>query len=95
MKPLRSAGPAHLSFSDRGVTFALSGEERPFPLDLVPRLAEHASPGDIIVIHDGHHVNPRADRQHTVAAVHELIPALRARGLHFAALCDPPAGDNR
>ena len=27
---------------------------------LVPRLADHASPGDIIVIHDGHHVDARA-----------------------------------
>jgi uncharacterized circularly permuted ATP-grasp superfamily protein len=26
------------AFRDRGVTFALSGEERPFPLDLVPRV---------------------------------------------------------
>ena len=26
------------TFSDRGVTFAYSGEERPFPLDLLPRL---------------------------------------------------------
>src|SRR3954454_4735575 len=27
-----------LSFLDRGVTFALGGEERPFPLDIVPRI---------------------------------------------------------
>ncbi len=27
-----------LSFLDRGVTFALGGEERPFPLDIVPRV---------------------------------------------------------
>ncbi len=26
------------TFTDRGVTFALGGEERPFPLDLIPRL---------------------------------------------------------
>ncbi|MEX2660172.1 MAG: circularly permuted type 2 ATP-grasp protein [Acidimicrobiales bacterium] len=26
------------SFRDRGITFSLSGEERPFPLDLVPRI---------------------------------------------------------
>ena len=26
------------AFTDRGVTFALGGEERPFPLDLVPRV---------------------------------------------------------
>ncbi len=27
-------------FTDRGVTFALAGEERPFPLDLVPRVID-------------------------------------------------------
>src|SRR3954468_9000815 len=26
------------SFRDQGITFSLSGEERPFPLDLVPRV---------------------------------------------------------
>ena len=26
------------AFTDAGVTFSLSGEERPFPLDVVPRL---------------------------------------------------------
>jgi uncharacterized circularly permuted ATP-grasp superfamily protein len=26
------------AFQDRGITFQLSGEERPFPLDLVPRI---------------------------------------------------------
>ena len=33
---------------------------------IVPRLVRHASPGDIIVIHDGHHVNPRADRRYAI-----------------------------
>ncbi len=36
---LRSRADAlALSFLDRGVTFALGGEERPFPLDIVPRI---------------------------------------------------------
>jgi len=30
------------SFRDQGITFSLSGEERPFPLDLVPRVIPHA-----------------------------------------------------
>src|SRR5688572_25867110 len=29
-------------FTDRGVTFAYAGEERPFPLDLVPRILDAA-----------------------------------------------------
>src|SRR5258706_3849234 len=27
-------------FTDRGVTFAFGGEERPFPLDLIPRILD-------------------------------------------------------
>lgn len=48
---------------------------------LAERLARKATAGDIIVMHDGHHLNPRADRRYTVDAAARLIPALRARGL--------------
>lgn len=51
------------------------------------RLARRASAGDIIVIHDGHHANPRADRRHAAEAVRLLVPLLRARGLAFRGLC--------
>jgi peptidoglycan-N-acetylglucosamine deacetylase len=51
------------------------------------RLARKASAGDIIVIHDGHHKNPRADRRHAAGTVRRLVPELRARGFAFAALC--------
>jgi peptidoglycan/xylan/chitin deacetylase (PgdA/CDA1 family) len=60
---------------------------RPDPAALAARLARKASAGDIIVMHDGHHVNPRADRQHTVEATRALVPALRARGLELGTLC--------
>jgi hypothetical protein len=39
-------------------------------------------------MHDGHHVNPRADRQRTVSATAELIPLLKARGFRFGNLCE-------
>jgi peptidoglycan-N-acetylglucosamine deacetylase len=55
--------------------------------DIVPRLADRASPGDIIVIHDGHHENPRADRQYAIETVDRLIPELRARGFQFGTIC--------
>lgn len=58
---------------------------------LAPRLAQKASDGDIIVIHDGHHVNPRADRRHAAETVRRLVPELRARGFVFKPLCDPSA----
>jgi len=55
--------------------------------DLVPRLVNHVSPGDIIVIHDGHHENPRADRAYAIETVDRLIPELRARGFQFGTIC--------
>jgi peptidoglycan-N-acetylglucosamine deacetylase len=55
--------------------------------DLVPRLVSHVSPGDIIVIHDGHHVNPRANREYAIETVDRLIPELRARGFQFGVIC--------
>jgi peptidoglycan/xylan/chitin deacetylase (PgdA/CDA1 family) len=54
------------------------------------RLARKASAGDIIVIHDGHHRNPNADRRHAGATVRLLVPAMRARGFAFAPLCGDP-----
>jgi peptidoglycan-N-acetylglucosamine deacetylase len=51
------------------------------------RLARKASAGDIIVIHDGHHKNPAADRRHAGETVRHLVPALRARGFQFETLC--------
>jgi peptidoglycan/xylan/chitin deacetylase (PgdA/CDA1 family) len=58
---------------------------------LAPRLARKASDGDIIVIHDGHHVDPRADRRHAAETVRLLAPELRARGFVFKGLCEPPS----
>ena len=55
--------------------------------DLVPRLTDRASPGDIIVIHDGHHEDPRADRRYAIEAVDRLIPELRERGFAFGRIC--------
>jgi len=57
------------------------------PEKLASRLAARASGGDIVVMHDGHHEDPHADRLRTVAATAELIPLLRARGFQFGNLC--------
>ncbi len=57
------------------------------PEKLAARLASRASDGSIVVMHDGHHRNPRADRRHTVQATAELIPLLRQRGFRFGQLC--------
>lgn len=52
------------------------------------KLEGKASPGDIVVIHDGHHANPDADRQHAAETVRRLVPRLRARGFMFDTLCE-------
>jgi peptidoglycan/xylan/chitin deacetylase (PgdA/CDA1 family) len=57
------------------------------PESLVPRLTRKASPGDIIVIHDGHHEDRRADRQYAIDTVDKLIPELRAKGFQFGTIC--------
>jgi chitooligosaccharide deacetylase len=57
------------------------------PDALVPRLASRASAGDIVVIHDGHHKDPRADRQYAVETIDRLIPELKAKGFQFGTIC--------
>ena len=54
---------------------------------LVPRLADRASAGDIVVIHDGHHKDPRPDRRYAIDTVDRLIPELRANGFQFGRIC--------
>ena len=61
--------------------------QRPEGDRVAARLAERASAGDIIVIHDGHHDDPHADRRHAADAVRALVPRLRDRGFSFAPLC--------
>ena len=56
---------------------------------LAARLVRRASAGDIIVMHDGHHVNPEADRLYAVEATRLLVPGLKARGYQFGLLCTP------
>lgn len=59
---------------------------------LAARLARRARAGDVVVIHDGHHVEPRANRQYAVQAAATMIPALRARGLGLARFpCETPS----
>jgi peptidoglycan/xylan/chitin deacetylase (PgdA/CDA1 family) len=56
---------------------------------LARRLVKRASDGDIVVMHDGHHVDSTADRRDVVDATRQLIPVLQARGFGFRRICDP------
>ena len=59
----------------------------PQPAGLAERLARRVSGGDIVVIHDGHHEDPRADRRYAVEAVALLLPQLQAEGFAFGTIC--------
>jgi peptidoglycan/xylan/chitin deacetylase (PgdA/CDA1 family) len=52
----------------------------------------NAGPGKIIVIHDGHHRNPQADRRYALEATRQIIDALRAEGYEFATFCGVGSG---
>jgi peptidoglycan-N-acetylglucosamine deacetylase len=60
---------------------------RPEPKRVATRIARRAANGSIIVLHDGHHANPAADRRYTIETVEILIPQLRARGFEFGTIC--------
>jgi len=61
--------------------------QKPEAASVSRRLERRATPGDIIVIHDGHHKDPRKDRSHAGGAVRVLVPALREKGFTFSTLC--------
>jgi peptidoglycan/xylan/chitin deacetylase (PgdA/CDA1 family) len=60
---------------------------RPSADRVTGRLARKASSGDIIVIHDGHHKDARADRSHAPEIVRRFVPLMRSQGFEFAPLC--------
>jgi len=53
------------------------------------RVLARAQPGRIVVIHDGHHKDPMADRLYAAGAVRLIVDGLRARGYELASLCEP------
>jgi peptidoglycan/xylan/chitin deacetylase (PgdA/CDA1 family) len=63
------------------------------PAVLAERLSRRMSDGDIVVIHDGHHEDPRADRRYAIETAMRLIPALRARGFRFGTVCEALSSD--
>ena len=51
------------------------------------QILAHSGPGKIIVIHDGHHRELRADRQYALEATRQIIDGLRAKGYNFETFC--------
>lgn len=85
-----SAGLARAGYVLVGWTWRLwdfNWYRAPDPAALARRLRDAASPGAIIVMHDGHHADPQADRAYAVDATARLVPLLRARGFAFGRVC--------
>ncbi len=59
------------------------------PASIASRVLARARPGKIVVIHDGHHRNPAADRQYAAGSVGLIVDGLRARGYELAPLSGP------
>jgi peptidoglycan/xylan/chitin deacetylase (PgdA/CDA1 family) len=57
------------------------------PDRLVRRFAGRVSGGDILVMHDGHHEDPRPDRRYAVDATARLVPLLQSQGFGFGTIC--------
>jgi chitooligosaccharide deacetylase len=55
---------------------------------VVRRITNGASDGLIVVIHDGHHEEPMADRRYAIEAAAKLIPSLRGKGYALGSVCD-------
>ena len=59
--------------------------------EVADRVLRDVAPGTIVLLHDGGHDRPDADRSWTVEATALLIPALRAQGYRFVRIGDLPA----
>ena len=57
------------------------------PARLARRFVARVSDGDIIVMHDGHHEDPRPDRRYSVEATDLMVPELRERGFELGTIC--------
>lgn len=59
----------------------------PDPDRLVRRFVDRVSAGDIVVMHDGHHEDPRAESRYAIDATAGLVPRLREAGFTFGTIC--------
>jgi peptidoglycan-N-acetylglucosamine deacetylase len=59
---------------------------KPQPPERVIKRLRHARGGDIVLLHDADHRVPEGDRQHTVAALEDLLPRWMDAGIRFVSL---------
>lgn len=69
-----------------GWTLGVWDTARPGPQAIADRVVRGATPGAIVLLHDGDGYNPLGDRMQTARALPLVIRGLRARGFSFVAL---------
>ncbi len=80
--------PAARAVGERTVGWSLGvrDSDRPGVGEIAHRVLTGVAPGSIVLLHDGDGYDPLGDRLQTVAAVGDIIPALRDRGYAFEVL---------
>jgi peptidoglycan/xylan/chitin deacetylase (PgdA/CDA1 family) len=67
------------------VMWSVSGRDwTPQPADRVQRRLSRARSGDIVLLHDGDHRQPNADRSHMLQALEYWLPRWKDSGLEFS-----------
>src|SRR5262249_44830918 len=69
------------------VMWSISGNDwKPRPASYVSRRIQKVKAGDIILLHDGDHRAPNADRSHMLEALEHWLPRWKDAGLQFVRL---------
>lgn len=72
-----------------GVLWTVIGNDWKWHADrIAARVIEGVSPGGIVCLHDGRGVQPKPDIRETIAAVKEIVPALKSKGYRFETVSD-------
>ena len=80
--------PVARSLGQRSVGWTLGvwDSDRPGAAEIARRAVRSATPGMIVLLHDGDGSDPQGDRTQPAEALPEIISGLRARGYSFVAL---------
>lgn len=72
-----------------GVMWTVIGNDWKWPADHIAKhVLARSSPGGIICLHDGRAVQPNPDVRATLAAVRQIVPALKDQGYKFEVVSD-------
>lgn len=76
-------------FNLRAIMWTVIGRDWMLPAaEVAERVLQGATPGGIICLHDGRDCQPDPDIRQTLAAVRQIVPALRDAGYRFETVSD-------